>query len=93
MVVLVYGRLEWVGVMVVVGRVAGRRGGSGRRWVGVGGVCVGGWRRDEEGGRRRKGSVMQDLFFAGRKSKELVALLSVLMWFVTFTELEKCFEF
>ena len=27
-------------------------------WV----VCVGGWRREEEGGRGRKGSVMQDLF-------------------------------
>ena len=25
-----YGRPEWVGVMVVVGRVAGREGGSGR---------------------------------------------------------------
>ena len=48
-------RLDWVGVIVVVGRVAGRRGGRGRKGVGVdcvsmGGVCLG-----EAGGGRGRG--------------------------------------
>ena len=53
-----YRRPEWVGVMVVVGCVAGRaggreKGGVGVGCVGIGGVC--GWERPEEGGGRRRG--------------------------------------
>ena len=48
-----YGRLEWVVVMVMVvaGRAGGReKGGVGVGYVGMGGVCGG--RREEEGGGR-----------------------------------------
>ena len=47
-----YGRLEWVGVMVVVGRVAGgKEGGIGVGCVVMGGGVCGGNGRRKEGGR------------------------------------------
>ena len=69
---------------------------------GGGGAC--GW--EEKEGGEGEGSVIQDLFVCGRRreeegricfacriSQEFVLFQSVLMHFVTFTELEKCFEF
>ena len=50
-----YGRLEWVEVMVVVGCVAGRTGGRGKGGVGVGCVGMGGVCGREAGGGRRRG--------------------------------------
>ena len=56
-----YGRPEWVGVMVVVGCVAGWAGGREKGEVGVGCVGMGGvsvcGRREEEG-REGKGGVV-----------------------------------
>ena len=56
-------RPKWVGVMVVVGCVAGRAGGKGKGGVGVGCVGKGGVCGGEAGGGGggREGSVMQVL--------------------------------
>ena len=50
-----YGRPEWVGVMVVVGCVAGRAGGRVKGGVAVGCVGMGGVCGGEAGGGGREG--------------------------------------